>query len=1008
MKIKIVKYLQRLASALLASALITGLIAQAVPAAAGGRSLAPGNEYEIEMEKAEGFSTLLADASPTCSPQLLRMSDGRMLMTFMGSISGISGDETYPYYSIYDGHAWGMPKLVDGTQPSRDVRAVEYKAYVYFTYVREDGTMKIATYDKKEGKIIDDVEAPLIDIYLRGSGDYAAAVLTDYEYMGSCSDWFFIACKGDAGATKLLFIPIDNNGKLDVLSLYNKTCTDYIGKLGIAEADGDILLTGIDTEAGKTRLKTLNLSKLTYGIENVINVKPDISVIPALDGSGKVFPYKLVCEGEDRYLLWLDSNKANGNSADLYGAAWIGEEQKWGTPVNLTGALETDSRLDSFSFAPLNGETYMAAAYDANRKALIEFELDIHKFSIERSGGSNKITSVDYNCDGCGKRKCVEYKENPGASGTVMIRKFEGFGPEAVIPGKIDGKTVTAVYEFGGDKETVKIIIPETVTDIYGGAFSSLPALKEVRFDGLSGSFVNIGPNAFPDSLEKIYFPAGITDSDVKTAMTLSCFPDGVKLYSGDVPLPHDFSRYDTENGKHWLICAACGEIKQGSTEDCAGTGEYVGVSDTHHRRICKCGLLIDTLHEWNNGEIMRPATETEDGELLLTCTLCGHKSTKAIPATGHTHRWGEWKITIAPTATAEGTAERICGSNAAHKDIIALPELTDNEVWTAGKRVEPTEEKNGSQEYTSIYGKVTVVLPKKDSKPEPPTEPEKPTDPEDPEDPTEPEEPTVPEDPTKPGDANIIKNTNIGVNAPKSDFATVLDELIGAVLTEEEREIAKGGAEIKIILAVEDAGATVSDVDKAAVEAAIKELDGYKLGQYLDVSLIKTIGDESQKISRTYQPISITFEIPKELRGDGRTYAVIRVHNGKADVLNDTDSVSDTVTVDTDLFSTYAIVFYDGAADTPEPPVATGVKTFAGICAALGAGALIMFMLVYFTTGRNGLSEEKKKRLSSGLVEWGKKGGRLRFGVALALIFLILFFYYCIGRKTSEDCRTV
>ncbi len=148
----------------------------------------------------------------------------------------------------------------------------------------------------------------------------------------------------------------------------------------------------------------------------------------------------------------------------------------------------------------------------------------------------------------------------------------------------------------------------------------------------------------------------------------------------------------------------------------------------------------------------------------------------------------------------------------------------------------------------------------------------------------------------------------------------------------------------------MEDAGATVSDVDKAAVEAAIKELNGCKLGQYLDVSLIKTIGEESQKISRTYWPISITFEIPKELRGDGRTYAVIRVHNGKADVLK----------------------------------------------------------LVYFTTGRNGLSEEKKKRLSSGLVEWGKKGGRLRFGVALALIFLILFFYYCIGRKTSEDCRTV
>lgn len=273
---------------------------------------------------------------------------------------------------------------------------------------------------------------------------------------------------------------------------------------------------------------------------------------------------------------------------------------------------------------------------------------------------------------------------------------------------------------------------------------------------------------------------------------------------------------------------------------------------------------------------------------------------------------------------------------------------------------------------------------------------------------PTDPEEPTTPGTPTDPVDGNIVKNTSIGVNAPKSDFAMTLDELIGSVLTDEEQEIAKGGVEIKIILTVLDAGETVSDGDMAAAEAAIKELDGYKLGQYLDVSLIKEIGDESQILSRTYRPVRITFEVPKELRGDGRNYALVRVHNGETAVLKDMDTAPDTVTVETDLFSTYAIVFYDESGEAPKPPVATGVKSFAAVLFALGAGALLMLVFIYFTTGRNGLSEEKKRRIYTGLIAWGKKGKKLRSYIALALIFLILGYYYSIGRKTTEDCRTI
>jgi len=52
-----------------------------------------------------------------------------------------------------------------------------------------------------------------------------------------------------------------------------------------------------------------------------------------------------------------------------------------------------------------------------------------------------------------------------------------------------------------------------------------------------------------------------------------------------------------------------------------------------------------------------------------------------------------------------------------------------------------------------------------------------------------------------------------------------------------------------------------------------------------------------------------ITFELSEGLRGKAE-YSVIRVHNGTATVLRDLDSAPDTVTIETDKFSTYALTY--------------------------------------------------------------------------------------------------
>lgn len=244
--------------------------------------------------------------------------------------------------------------------------------------------------------------------------------------------------------------------------------------------------------------------------------------------------------------------------------------------------------------------------------------------------------------------------------------------------------------------------------------------------------------------------------------------------------------------------------------------------------------------------------------------------------------------------------------------------------------------------------------------------------------------------------------------NVPDAKFTTPIDKLAEAVLNDAEKELLKNGADVKISLIINDADNSVSEADRAAVT---KALNGYMPGQYLDISLILRTGTENRKITSTTERIAITFTIPDKLKPNSetdRTFAVIRVHDGKAEVLNDMDNDDNTITIETDSFSTYAIVFYDESGEAPKPPVATGVKSFAAVLFALGAGALLMLVFIYFTTGRNGLSEEKKRRIYTGLIAWGKKGKKLRSYIALALIFLILGYYYSIGRKTTEDCRTI
>ena len=82
---------------------------------------------------------------------------------------------------------------------------------------------------------------------------------------------------------------------------------------------------------------------------------------------------------------------------------------------------------------------------------------------------------------------------------------------------------------------------------------------------------------------------------------------------------------------------------------------------------------------------------------------------------------------------------------------------------------------------------------------------------------------------------------------------------------------------------------------------------------QYLDVAIVLKAGEEELgTLNELEEEITITVAIPEELKAEGRTYKVIRNHDGEIAVLDTVVNEDGTISFKTDCFSTYALAYAD------------------------------------------------------------------------------------------------
>ncbi len=163
---------------------------------------------------------------------------------------------------------------------------------------------------------------------------------------------------------------------------------------------------------------------------------------------------------------------------------------------------------------------------------------------------------------------------------------------------------------------------------------------------------------------------------------------------------------------------------------------------------------------------------------------------------------------------------------------------------------------------------------------------------------------------------------------------------LANTVLSPEQIQLVNDGENIEVRIDVKDISETVAGQDKEVIESGLAQcretMPELTLGRYVDISVFVKIGEgDWETVTSTGEPIEVVMGIPKGLKEDGREFYIIRSHEGEYTLLADMDDDPKTVTIRTDLFSAYALVY--GQADRMEESGRCGLchacPTFLGIC---------------------------------------------------------------------------
>ena len=197
-----------------------------------------------------------------------------------------------------------------------------------------------------------------------------------------------------------------------------------------------------------------------------------------------------------------------------------------------------------------------------------------------------------------------------------------------------------------------------------------------------------------------------------------------------------------------------------------------------------------------------------------------------------------------------------------------------------------------------------------------------------------------------------------VGKGTPATSVSSDADKIVEntkASYSEEQQAALKEGGKADVKVSVSKTTPTAED--KKLVEAQLNSTN--KVAMYLDLKVVASITKNGSKvgddvtIGETGTPVQFTVALDDSFINTNntvdRTYQVVRIHEGKVDVLPATfDPETKTITFESDKFSTYALMYTDTpkASKTPVTSDDGNVALYAGmgVIALAAVVAMIFF----------------------------------------------------------------
>ena len=163
-----------------------------------------------------------------------------------------------------------------------------------------------------------------------------------------------------------------------------------------------------------------------------------------------------------------------------------------------------------------------------------------------------------------------------------------------------------------------------------------------------------------------------------------------------------------TQDGVKTFICTLCGETR---TEVVGSSGHvasetFVNNDPEGHYHVCSvCGEKTDDVqaHAFEDGEVIKQPSATEEGLQKIVCSVCGYESTKVLPET-HTHVFdqevADQKYLVSEaTCIAKAVYYKSCACGEKGTETFEYGEYAAHTLVKTD-RVEPTCIENGTEAY--------------------------------------------------------------------------------------------------------------------------------------------------------------------------------------------------------------------------------------------------------------------------------------------------------------------